>query len=193
VIRHLTLAHYRAMPWANGRGTTLELARADGPGGMLWRLSIASVIEDGPFSLFPGVDRILMVIDGPGFHLTGSGMELEAAPWVPVAFAGDVALAAHGVTAPSMDFNLMVARDHCRASLTFLGAHPEPAVAQTALLALEPGAVKVGDIVMRLARHDLVLLDEGHVASVRGSQIRCDMVTAGQGVIVANNQRLPIA
>ena len=179
MIRHLTLADYRTMPWANGRGTTLELARLDGPEGMIWRLSIATVSEDGPFSLFPGVDRILTVIDGPGFRLEGSGMAMAAAPGVPVAFPGDIAIAASGVTAPSMDFNLMVARDRCRASLTRLGAQPEPAVDQTAILALEPGAVTVGDIVIRLARHDLLLLDQGHIASVRGSQIRCDMVTAG--------------
>lgn len=176
MIRHLTLADYRAMPWANGRGTTLELARLDGPGGMIWRLSIAAVVKNGPFSLFPGVDRILTVIDGPGFRLTGSGMAMIAAPRAPVAFPGDVAIAAAGVTTPSVDFNVMAARDRCRASVTFLGMEPDPAIAQTAILALEPGAVSVDGRVMTLARHDLVLLDRGQISSTHGTQLRCDLV-----------------
>ena len=181
MIRHLTLADYRAMPWANGRGTTLELARLDGPDGMIWRLSIASVVENGPFSLFPGVDRILTVIDGPGFRLVGSGMAMAAAPWVPVAFPGDVALAAWGVTAPSMDFNLMAARDRCRASVTFLGIAPDNAVAQTAILALETGSVRVDDNVHTMARHDLLLLDQGQIASLSGTQLRCDLKAGTAG------------
>ena len=46
---HLTQADYRIQPWANGRGQTVELARADDAQGMVWRLSVAAVVEDGPF------------------------------------------------------------------------------------------------------------------------------------------------
>lgn len=110
MIRHLTAADFRPMPWANGKGVTIEMARADGPDGMLWRLSRASVVEDGPFSIFPGVERNLTVLTGPGFDLVGEGMHLAARPLRPVAFAGDVALRAEAVTAPSDDFNVMTAR-----------------------------------------------------------------------------------
>ena len=78
MIRHLTPAGYRRQPWANGRGVTVELARADGPDGLIWRLSMATVAEDGPFSLFPGIERNLTVISGPGFHLRGDGIALDA-------------------------------------------------------------------------------------------------------------------
>lgn len=101
---------YRQMPWANGKGVTVEMLRLDGPEGMLLRLSRASVVEDGDFSLFPGVERNLTVITGPGFDLLGAGIALQARPLVPVAFPGDVALRATGVTAPSDDFNVMTAR-----------------------------------------------------------------------------------
>ena len=58
------------MPSLNGRGTTTELAREDAPDGtMLWRLSAADVIEDGPFSTLPGIDRILLLTEGEGFDL----------------------------------------------------------------------------------------------------------------------------
>jgi len=45
---------FKQIPWKNGKGTTTELAISDG--GTLdhfaWRLSIASVVEDGEFSDF---------------------------------------------------------------------------------------------------------------------------------------------
>jgi uncharacterized protein len=106
---HLTAADYRVMPWANGKGTTTELWREDQGGAMLWRLSRASVVEDGPFSIFPGINRNLTVIMGPGFDLIGDGIDLPARPLQPVAFSGDLVIRAENVVAPSDDFNVMVA------------------------------------------------------------------------------------
>lgn len=109
--RWLGAGDFTAMPWANGKGVTLELARAnDAEGRMLWRLSRAKVVEEGPFSLFPGVERNLTVLTGPGFDLVGEGLHLAARPLVPVAFAGDVLVRAVSVGAPSDDFNVMTAR-----------------------------------------------------------------------------------
>lgn len=101
---------FRSMPWANGKGVTLELLRLDGPQGMIFRLSRAQVVEDGPFSLFPGIERSLTVLTGPGFALRGEGIDLQARPLEPVAFPGDVPIRAEGVTGPSDDFNVMRAR-----------------------------------------------------------------------------------
>ncbi|QYK42255.1 MAG: HutD family protein [Paracoccaceae bacterium] len=117
MIRHLTQADYRRQPWANGRGETVEIARADDTVGLLWRLSVATVAEDGAFSLFPGIDRNLTVIEGPGFDLAGPGLRMRADLLVPVAFAGDIPLAAERVAAPSRDFNVMVARGRMRAEV----------------------------------------------------------------------------
>lgn len=156
MIRHLTPAGYRRQPWSNGRGVTVELARADGPDGLIWRLSMATVAEDGPFSLFPGIERNLTVISGPGFHLQGDGIALDARPLAPVAFPGDVALAATQVTAPSEDFNVMTAR-----------ALPRPEVAViTGNARIEAGgllAVFALDVLhlsgRNMGRHDLILTD----------------------------------
>ncbi len=137
------------MPWANGKGQTVELARCDRGGVMAWRLSRASVTEAGPFSLFPGIDRILTVLTGPGFDLEGPGVSLQARPFVPVAFAGDVAVRALRVTAPSDDFNVMVARVQGRAEVRVLGG-PE---------VLAPGPLLA---VYWPERAILLLTDEGH-------------------------------
>ncbi len=110
MIRHLTLADYVTMPWANGRGQTVQMLRLDAAdGSLLLRLSMASVVEDGPFSIFPGVERNLTVISGPGFDL-GGDVALRADPMIPVAFPGDVAVEAVGVIGPSEDFNVMTSR-----------------------------------------------------------------------------------
>lgn len=156
MIRHLTPADYHRQPWANGRGETLELARADGPGGMLWRLSVATVAEAGPFSLLPGIERVLTVITGPGFGLEGQGIALEAAPLVPVAFPGDVPVAAVRVAGPSEDFNVMVARHLPRPEVAVIrGVARIGAGGVLAILAI--GSARVEG--RSLAPRDLLLTD----------------------------------
>ena len=108
---HLRPADYTRQPWKNGKGMTTELLHLRDPAGAtLFRLSRASVVEDGPFSLFPGIERNLTVLTGPGFRLTGPGLNLRCDPLVPVAFPGDVAVAASETNGQqSDDFNVMTA------------------------------------------------------------------------------------
>lgn len=155
---HLTEADYRRMPWANGRGTTVEMVRVDKPdGGLLWRLSRASVVEDGPFSLFPGLERNLTVISGHGFRLVGPGISLDCRPLVPVAFPGDLPIQAEATGGrPSDDFNVMTDRSLPLPAVTVVrdGAVLE-AGGTLCLFAL--GAVAVAGVAM--APHDLLVTD----------------------------------
>ena len=151
MIRHLKLCDFKVMPWANGRGQTVEMWREERDGALLWRLSRAVVAEDGAFSLFPGFDRNLTVIDGPGFDLVGVD-RVTARYLQPVTFAGDVAIKAERVSAPSEDFNVMVRRGAVQADVRVLAAGRVTG----AVFALEP--VRVGDI--RMAQYELVLCDE---------------------------------
>src|SRR5690606_21714276 len=96
---HLHPSDYTVQPWKNGKGTTAELWRLERDGALLIRLSRAAVVEDGPFSSFPGVERYLTVLAGPGFRLTGDGVDRTCAPLVPVDFPGDVAVTASGTGA----------------------------------------------------------------------------------------------
>ncbi len=71
MITIISPAQFKQIPWKNGKGTTTELAINEG--GTLddfdWRLSIASVVEDGEFSDFSGYWRNLVLISGNGISL----------------------------------------------------------------------------------------------------------------------------
>lgn len=157
---HLTQADYRVQPWANGRGQTVELARADDAQGMVWRLSVAAVVESGPFSRFAGINRSLTVIRGPGFTLRGAGITLHAAPLTPVAFAGDADIAADGVTGPSEDFNVMI-RATLPAPEVWIATGDLAAGGLLALYAVEPATASG----VAMQRGDLILTEgAAHVA-----------------------------
>jgi environmental stress-induced protein Ves len=101
------------MPWKNGQGTTREIAREPGTGeDFLWRLSIAEVAASGDFSLFPGYDRTITLIEGAGMRLV-----FEEAPekrierrFEPFDFKGDWFCHCKLISGPVRDFNLMVDR-----------------------------------------------------------------------------------
>src|SRR3546814_2378132 len=56
-----------------------------------WRISLARIEKDGPFSAFPGITRWITLIEGGGFTLDFSdGSRLDVlAPFVPHRFDGD--------------------------------------------------------------------------------------------------------
>jgi environmental stress-induced protein Ves len=54
----LRLSDYKRMPWKNDGGVTLEIAvlpSASSAGDFDWRISMATVAADGPFSVFPAI------------------------------------------------------------------------------------------------------------------------------------------
>ena len=112
--RVLTPADYRETAWKNGGGRTTELAAYPADADLAhfaWRISIADVAKDGPFSVFEGVDRTLVLLRGAGMRLSAGDATLDIrAPFEPVAFPGDVAYACALCDGPVQDFNLMVRR-----------------------------------------------------------------------------------
>lgn len=86
-------AELKAQPWHNGGGVTRELRRH--PAGSRtgdswdWRVSIADVSKAGDFSAFPGMDRVLTVIDGELLLLSVDGAEHPLEKYRPFRFPGD--------------------------------------------------------------------------------------------------------
>jgi environmental stress-induced protein Ves len=113
-------------------------------------------VEDGPFSLFPGVERNLTVLFGPGFRLTGAGIALRCDPLVPVAFPGDVEVTATETNGQqSDDFNVMTARSLPKPQVMLAWNDCLEAGGTLALYALGPCLVNGTTV----NREDLILTD----------------------------------
>ena len=102
---------HRVMPWANGKGTSYEIASdRDGEDRWSWRVAIAPVVLDGPFSALPGIDRELVVIEGNGMVLEVDGTSVECLPGQVVRFSGDEKTFARLIDGPVVDLGLMTVR-----------------------------------------------------------------------------------
>ncbi|WP_427128971.1 HutD/Ves family protein [Pseudarthrobacter sp. S9] len=108
-------AELKAQPWRNGGGVTRELARhpraATGQDGAWdWRVSIAEVSKAGDFSSFPGMDRVITVIDGELMLLSVDGAEHPLEKYRPFRFSGDADSAGALPTGDIRDLNLITRR-----------------------------------------------------------------------------------
>lgn len=115
-----------SQPWKNGGGMTREILCE--PAGAAvdeadWRVSIAEVAADGPFSVFPNLERTIVLLDGPGLHLSSACGRLDHrldTPGQPLCFGGDLETHATLLGGPSEDFNVMTRRQRCRAHVQVL-------------------------------------------------------------------------
>ena len=53
-------------PWKNGGGVTRTLSVDTAGQPPRWRVSVADIDRDGPYSRFPGYDRVSVVLTGGG-------------------------------------------------------------------------------------------------------------------------------
>lgn len=104
-------------PWANGGGVTRELLSAEDGA---WRVSLADIDRDGPFSTFPGRQRLLTVVEGTVLALGVDGVEHVVEPRRPFAFAGDSEVAAHVPEGPVRALNVIVDPAEVSAFVTVL-------------------------------------------------------------------------
>ena len=114
-MRILRAGNYRRMKWRNGGGETAEIAVSPEDAGLDdfdWRVSMARVESAGPFSLFPGVDRTLSILEGEGVVLDIEGRLPVRLTGVsePYGFPADVAVHAGLVAGPVTDLNVMTRR-----------------------------------------------------------------------------------
>jgi uncharacterized protein len=139
MLERFALADLNPTPWKNGGGSTREIVcRPQGAGmdGFDWRVSIATIARSGPFSVFAGVDRVILLLDGDGVQLQSAGgidHRLDKA-LQPFAFSGDEALDCTLLGGPSQDFNVMTRRRTLRAAVTVLRKESTLAPAPRGLL-----------------------------------------------------------
>ncbi|WP_083944959.1 MULTISPECIES: HutD family protein [unclassified Variovorax] len=113
-------------PWKNGGGTTQEIACWPPGAGLSdfgWRVSIATIAAEGPFSVFAGIDRSIMLLEGEGVCLRSRDGRIDHRldiPHRPFAFAGDVEVDCTLQGGASSDFNVMTRRGQWRAEVQVL-------------------------------------------------------------------------
>jgi environmental stress-induced protein Ves len=108
VVRGADAARVR---WRNNGGWTREVARSPANAERFdWRVSIAEVEANGPFSAFDGYDRILVLLSGAGMnlHFTSDGTVHQLRePLAAAEFAGEAAITATLAGGPTTDLNLI--------------------------------------------------------------------------------------
>ena len=148
-MRILRAGDHKRMPWKNGKGETVEIAVFPADASINdfdWRISMATVAEDGPFSIFPGIDRTLAILDGNGMVLDveGSSPVLLTAASDPLAFPADIPVAARLEHGAITDLNVMTRRDglaHTLIRIDVDGSKTVPLSPATCLLLCHRGAL----------------------------------------------------
>lgn len=164
--RILRAADRKATQWKNGGGETATVAVFPPDAGLSdfdWRVSIARVDGDGPFSAFPGIDRTLTLLSGGSMALNGHVLTPDSPPF---AFDGGEAVQAVVTGGPVHDLNVMTRRgrfSHAVARVrgpVALGGVP----AARLLLAVDSGYRGLG-------RWDALLVGPEEVATVTGEGV----------------------
>lgn len=153
--------------WKNGGGSTTEIAIEPANASLEdfdWRISMAVVASDGPFSSFPGIDRTLTVIKGNGLILTvGDAMPVTLATGTaPVSFQGDRPTAARLTDGEITDLNVMTRSNRFRHALLHVSTPVSCDFGDndTAVVLSLDGATRV------VAGQDSVTLDHGDTALI---------------------------
>lgn len=140
--------------WPNGAGRKADLLTGDG-----WTISLAWLDADAPFSLFPGTDRTITLVEGPGFTLDVAGDALPVETlFVPTRFDGG-AVTTCGIAGPSRVLNVMTARERFRhvVAITDRFGLIEPGAGSARVAVVLDGTARVGAVA--LGRLDAVHVD----------------------------------
>ena len=131
------LADVPATAWKNGGGVTRELAVWPQAGDWVWRMSVADVAQDGPFSTFEGIDRWFAVLDGAGVRLDMEGKSYPLTPAdPPFFFDGATPVDCHLLAGKTVDFNLMLRRSSASAHMQRVAGTFEKHISATKLIAV---------------------------------------------------------
>lgn len=127
MIERIKRSAYREMLWKNGLGITFEIAR-DTKEPPAWRLSIATIAHDGPFSSFFGYDRTIVALDDGGVVLKVDSVLQELALLEPYSFRGESVVSATVSSPPVRDLNVMTLRTQLRHEVAKLVLQPNTSI-----------------------------------------------------------------
>lgn len=119
---HLGIVRFAELPathWRNGGGVTREVATSgrSGSQGFDWRISIADVSQPGPFSAFPGVDRVITLVEGERMDLVIDGVVHVLGLHESLSFDGASQASCSLPAGPTRDLNVMTRSDRLSAAV----------------------------------------------------------------------------
>lgn len=125
-----TLKDFTEMPWKNGGGSTTELfCQKNKANEILFRISQAMVTQDGPFSIFPNIDRILMLVSGQGLELHSNEGQIDLKEINrPVYFPGEKFINCKLIDKGCLDFNVMTNRNFGQSTLNVKTLLPKESI-----------------------------------------------------------------
>ncbi len=158
---------HRRMPWKNGGGETVEITVSPDGAGLAdfdWRVSMATVATDGPFSVFPGIDRTLSILDGEGMTLFIKGRAPKRLTQAsePLSFVADAPTSATLIDGTITDLNVMTRRGRFTHSVRRVSVDGNSEVALgdgTTLVLCHRGNAKING--MAIAAGDCLLMSDG--------------------------------
>lgn len=170
--------------WKNGGGTTAEVAAF--PEGSTfetfgWRISMADVAGDGPFSQFQGIDRTLILVEGSGIVLEVEGVPYRLDPQVPkLSFAGDDRTVGRLLAGPIRDLNVMTRRNRFSHSARIIQAGVALLLEETVTAFIVPIDSNL-DVTVENGLHTLRRLD---CLVLDGSRGLIRLVGSGRAILV---------
>lgn len=184
----LRAAGFRRMPWKNGGGETFEIAASPpdaAPDAIDWRISMAIVARDGPFSSFPGIDRTLTILDGDGLELAlgNAGAPVMLTPDAePFRFAGDIPAHARLLGGAVTDFNVMTRRSRFGHRVRRLGVRNCATITTTA----DAAAIFChgGKLVCTAADEPVATLEYRDCALFRAPPRQLELIAQGQAAVL---------
>jgi uncharacterized protein len=162
----LPAVDHRKMKWLNGGGWTSEIIAWPHLNNWEWRLSVADIVQDGPFSIVPDVDRTIALIQGNGFALTAENrpMATITSRYEPFGFRGDEPINCSLLNGPVQDLNLMVRRSTPPRHLCFIEVTNTMELIDFELVVVLSGRPNLGD--HHLSRLDAIRPDPASPAIV---------------------------
>lgn len=128
--------------WHNGAGRKADLASGDG-----WLAGFAWLDADAPFSVLPGMNRTITLVEGPGFTLDVAGHPLVVdRRFAPAQFDGGASTQCR-IAGPSRVLNVMTdrARFTHEVAVTTSSGSLDPGATTACLLVLLSGTGSVSE------------------------------------------------
>lgn len=145
-----SLRAIRAEPWRNRGGVTRVISSGafqGGAHGFDYRLSVADITANGPFSMFHGIDRLSLLLEGETLTLFHDGMEKRSAALMEaIQYDGALPLHAYIGDIPARCLNVMTRKGAATASLRVLdGINAIPAADLCMILSLKDSCMVIPD------------------------------------------------